>query len=227
MKRRIVPTLEERKFMESLSQQLKGELERILDASQIQARVSVQGSVAHDTWLRGEHDLDIFAAFPENLDRREWTTKFIPAVCKGFRRYRKVERYAEHPYLELLSNNEVRVNIVPCYAVEKGRWKSATDRSPYHSDYLRSHLTEELRNEARLLKKFLKGIQAYGAEIRIGGFSGMLVETLTIHYRSFVETLQQASAWKEPVFIDIEKNSTPRKFNSDFVIVDPDRKSVV
>jgi tRNA nucleotidyltransferase (CCA-adding enzyme) len=221
VKRRIVPTLEERKLMENLSERLKDELERILNSDQIQAKVSVQGSMARDTWLSGEHDLDLFAEFPENTDRREWTANFIPAVRRGFRRYRKVERYAEHPYLELLADDEVRVNIVPCYQVERGRWKSATDRSRYHSEYMRSHLTEELRNEARLLKKFLKGIRTYGAEIRIGGFSGMLVETLTLHFRSFVGTLQQASSWKEPVFIDLEKNSTPRKFDSEFVVVDP------
>lgn len=221
VKRRIIPTPEERKLMENLSERLKEELERILNSNQIQAKVSVQGSVAHDTWLSGEHDLDLFAEFPENTDRREWTAKFIPALRKGFRRYRKVERYAEHPYLELLANDEVRVNIVPCYQVERGRWKSATDRSPYHSEYMRSHLTEELRNEARLLKKFLKGIRTYGAEIRVGGFSGMLVETLTLQFRSFVGTLQQASTWKGPVFIDLEKNSTLRKFDSGFVVVDP------
>ena len=221
VKRRIVPTLEERKLMASRSDQLKGELERILASSQIQARVSVQGSVAHDTWLSREHDLDLFAEFPETTDRREWTAKFIPAVRKGFRRYRKVERYAEHPYLELLADGEVRVNIVPCYRVERGRWKSATDRSPYHSEYMRSHLTGELRNEARLLKKFLKSIRAYGAEIRVGGFSGMLVETLILQFRSLDQALQHASAWKESVFIDLEKSSTPRKFDSRLVVVDP------
>ncbi len=220
VKRRIVPTPQERQFMTRLSQRLKGELEEILAARAIEADVSIQGSVARDTWLHEEHDLDIFARFPEKVDRGEWTEKFLPAVRKGFKRYRKVERYAEHPYLELWVDHDVRVNIVPCYAVDKGRWKSATDRSPYHTEYMQTHLAPELRDEARMLKKFMKGIRVYGAEIRIGGFSGMLVETLTLKFRSFVETLKQASQWKGFVFIDIE-NGSPRKFESGFVVVDP------
>ncbi len=221
VKDKIVPTLPERKLITRLSEQLKGELESMLASNRIQAEVSIQGSVAHDTWLRGEHDLDIFARFPETTDRREWKETFLPLVRKGFKQYHKIERYAEHPYLELVADHKARVNIVPCYAVEKGRWKSATDRSPHHSEYLRAHLTADLRDEARLLKKFLKGINAYGAEIRIGGFSGMLVETLTLRFGSFVETLRQASVWKAPVFIDVEKHSSPRNFSSEFVVVDP------
>ena len=221
VKRRIVPTPKERQFMTRLSQRLKGELEEILAARAIEADVSIQGSVARDTWLHEEHDLDIFARFPEKVDRGEWTGKFLPAVRKGFKRYRKVERYAEHPYLELWVDHDVRVNIVPCYAVEKGRWKSATDRSPYHTEYMQTHLTRELRDEARMLKKFMKGIRVYGAEIRIGGFSGMLVETLTLKFRSFVETLKQASQWKGSVFIDIENGSAHPRFESGFVVVDP------
>ncbi len=218
---KIVPTLAERNLIARLSEDLKDELESILASNRIQAEVSIQGSVAHDTWLRGEHDLDIFARFPESTDRREWTGKFLPLVRRGFKQYRKIERYAEHPYLELLADHKTRVNIVPCYAVEKGHWKSATDRSPHHSEYLQAHLTADLRDEARLLKKFLKGVNAYGAEIRVGGFSGMLVETLTLQFKSFVETLRQASAWKAPVFMDVEKHSSPQKFSSDFVVVDP------
>ncbi len=221
VKDKIVPTLAERNLIARLSASLKEELESILVKNRIQAEVSIQGSVAHDTWLRGEHDLDIFARFPESTDRHEWTERFLPLVRKGFKQYRKIERYSEHPYLELLADHKTRVNIVPCYVVEKGHWKSATDRSPYHSEYLQAHLTGGLREEARLLKKFLKGIGVYGAEIRVGGFSGMLVETLTLQFRSFVETLRQASVWKVPVFIDVEKHSSPRKFGSEFVVVDP------
>ncbi len=221
VKARIVPTPGERRLIARLSDELKGELEAILSKKSLEAEVSLQGSVAHDTWLRGEHDLDIFARFPEKVERREWTEEFLPAVRSGFRGYRKVERYAEHPYLELLADHNVRVNIVPCYAVERGEWKSATDRSPFHTEYMASRLTPELRDEARLLKKFMKGINVYGAEIRVGGFSGMLVETLTLQFRAFVETLERASDWKSSVFINVEKGSSRRKFESDFVVVDP------
>ncbi len=221
VKKRIIPTPQERLFIARLGEQLTAEVQQILAKEGLRAEVSVQGSVARDTWVRGEHDLDIFARFPETVERREWTDRFLPAVHKSLRRYRRIERYAEHPYLELWTDSDVRVNIVPCYAVEKGRWKSATDRSPYHTEYMRNHLTPGLRDEARLLKQFAKGVRVYGAEIRVGGFSGMLVETLVLRFQSFSDTIEEASRWKEPIFIDLEKQSSSHKFDSSFIVVDP------
>src|SRR5438309_387132 len=110
--------------------------------------------------------------------------------------------------------------------MEKGQWKSATDRTPYHTEYMRQHLTQEMRLEARLLKRFMKGIRSYGVEIRVGGFSGMLVETLMLHYESFRESLIQASKWKHVILLDLEKptsseDSRAQAFGSPLVVVDP------
>jgi tRNA nucleotidyltransferase (CCA-adding enzyme) len=54
----------------------------------------------------------------------------------------------------------------------------------------------------------------------------MLVETLILHYRSFLETLIQASQWKPVIFLDIEKpagsqDSRVREFGSPLVVIDP------
>jgi tRNA nucleotidyltransferase (CCA-adding enzyme) len=83
-----------------------------------------------------------------------------------------------------------------------------------------------MRLEARFLKRFMKGIRSYGAEIRVGGFSGMLVETLILHSRSFLETLKQSSQWKPVIFLDLERpasnqDSRIREFGSPLVIIDP------
>jgi len=220
---RIVPQPGDRAKMSSLAKRLSGEVAEILESSGVEADVSVQGSFARDTWLRGEADLDVFTKFSEDVDRNDWTGKFLPAIRRGLGRYRQVERFAEHPYLELWADS-VRVNVVPCYAVEKGKWKSATDRTPYHTEYMRSNLTGTLRDEARLLKQFAKGVGVYGAEIRVGGFSGMLVDTLLLEYPSFVETLKAASGWPSRVFVDVANHAGEvdrRRFESDFVVVDP------
>ena len=201
--KKVVPGVAERERMSQLAERLKGQVQNILDKTGIGGKVSIQGSFARDTWLSGEADLDIFAGFPPTMDRKEWTEGVLPAIRKGIDA-KTVDRYAEHPYLEFHIDN-IRVNVVPCYSVEKGDWKSATDRTPYHTEYMNAHLTKEMRLEARLLKRFMKGIRSYGAEIRVGGFSGMLVETMILHYRSFLETLVQASKWKPIIFLDIEK----------------------
>jgi len=179
-------------------------VEEILAHSQIQATVSLQGSFARDTWVSGEADLDIFARFPPTMDREEWVERVLPNIRKGLSQYRVIERYAEHPFLEF-HVEDVRVNIVPCYDVKPGEWKSATDRTPYHTEFMQKHLTPELRLEARLLKKFTKGIGTYGAEIKIGGLSGMLVDTLVVYHHSFMDTIRHASSWTKGTLLEIGK----------------------
>jgi tRNA nucleotidyltransferase (CCA-adding enzyme) len=222
--KKVVPSEAERQRMSQLAESLKGQVQSILDNSGLGGKVSIQGSYARDTWLSGEADLDIFTSFPPSMDRQEWTEKILPAIRKGIDA-KTVDRYAEHPYLEFHVEG-IRVNVVPCYSVAKGQWKSATDRTPYHTEYMKMHLTPEMRLEARLLKQFAKGIRSYGAEIRVGGFSGMLVETLILHYRSFLKTLEQAAKWKPVIFLSLEKltgsqDSRTREFGSPLVVIDP------
>src|SRR5436853_213383 len=202
--KKIVPSDQEQEKMIGLSQTIQREVEYVLASAGIQAKVSPQGSFARDTWLSGEADLDIFARFPSTMEREEWVEKVLPTMHKYFSRYRVLERYAEHPFLEFRVDG-VRVNIVPSYDVKKGEWKSATDRTPYHTDFMQTHLTSELRREARLLKKFAKGIGTNGAEIKIGGFSGMLIDTLVLYYQSFMETLRRASSWNKGTLLEIGK----------------------
>jgi tRNA nucleotidyltransferase (CCA-adding enzyme) len=223
--KKIVPGDRERQKMDRISSATRREVEEVLARSQIQATVSLQGSFARDTWVSGEADLDIFARFSPMMEREEWVEKVLPTIRKRLTRYRVIERYAEHPFLEFYVD-EIRVNIVPSYDVKKGEWKSATDRSPYHTEFMQKHLTPELRLEARLLKKFAKGIGTYGAEIKIGGFSGMLIDTLVLYYRSFMETIRHASSWTKGTLLEIGKSDgtvspKEKEANSDLVVIDP------
>src|SRR5690349_10611556 len=115
--------------MVGLSQAIQREVEKTLATYGIQAKVSPQGSFARDTWLSHEADLDIFARFPPTTVRKEWEEKVLPAMRKYFSRYRVIERYAEHPFLEFHVDG-VSVNIVSSDAVSKGYCKSATDIPP-------------------------------------------------------------------------------------------------
>jgi tRNA nucleotidyltransferase (CCA-adding enzyme) len=222
---KVTPTQEDRDKVLRLSKRLCDEVSKILTSDGFHADVSVQGSVARDTWVPGEMDLDIFAQFHADMDRELWTNKVLPSLREGLQRYPLIERYAEHPFLELHVDH-VRVNIVPCYAVEQGKWKSATDRTPFHTRYMQSHLSNTLRLQARLLKKFTKGLGVYGAEVRVGGFSGMLVDTLTLKYGSFTQTLREAGRWKNHTLIELEPSGRDEsaliaKFDASLAVVDP------
>jgi tRNA nucleotidyltransferase (CCA-adding enzyme) len=76
------------------------------------------------------------------------------------------------------------------------------------------------------LKKFAKGIGTYGAEIKIGGFSGMLIDILVLYYQSFMETLMHASSWTKGALLEVGKPEgivSPKEKDPvvDLVVIDP------
>src|SRR6185503_494851 len=111
-------------------------------------------------------------------------------------------RYSDHPYVEAIVRG-VRVNVVPCYDVEQGKWQSAADRSPFHTEYVIKNMDGEKRDQVRLLKKFFKSAGIYGAEISTGGFSGYVSEVLVLKYGSLENVLHAAADMKERQVIAI------------------------
>ena len=94
------------------------------------------------------------------------------------------ESYAEHPYIRGYYKN-YKIEIVPCYKIEKASQKlSAVDRTPLHTQFIKENLKENQKKEVRLLKQFLIGIDWYGAEADVEGFSGYLCEILILTFKS-------------------------------------------
>ncbi|MGB9683643.1 MAG: CCA tRNA nucleotidyltransferase [Candidatus Bathyarchaeales archaeon] len=223
---RVNPKNEERAKIEALAKALEGKVASAMAEFGVKAKVRLEGSVAKDTWLSGEPDIDIFMRLPTSIPRKSLGENALKIARKATEGARQVERFAEHPYLEAFVD-DVRVNIVPCYDVKPAEWLSATDRTPYHTDYANKRLNKQMRGEVRLLKKFMKGVGVYGAEIKIGGFSGYLCELLVIHYGSFVNVLKAFAQHKQRMVIDIEnhykdrEDELPLLFNEPLVIIDP------
>jgi len=225
--RRIVPGPGERRRVLRLAEGLKGRVAAEAERRGLGVGVEVGGSVAKDTWLSGDVDLDVFMVFPKDFGRERLEGAALGVAEAAVEGWPWVKRFAEHPYLEAIVDG-VRVNIVPCYRVRRGEWVSAADRSPFHTEYVRGRLGQrDLRGEIRLLKRFMKGTGVYGAEIRVGGFSGYLCEVLTLNYGSFVETLESASGWQRGEVVDVEgfyggKLEEARVlFDSPLIVVDP------
>ena len=163
---------------------------------------------------------------PTSIPRKNLGDIGLRIAKKAAGKAKQLERFAEHPYLQIFIDG-YRVDVVPCYDAKPGEWQSATDRTPFHTDYIRQHLSKEMRGEVRLLKKFMQGIDVYGAEIKVGGFSGYLCELLIIKYGSFTATISAFAQHNQKVEIDIEKFYADRKkevallFPEPLVIVDP------
>ena len=174
------------------------------------------GSFAKGTWLSKNADVDIFIKFKKETSEK----KFIEISKKiGFasmKSHNPYVRYSEHPYVEAKIKN-TKINVVPCYDVKLGNWKSAADRSPFHTKHMKKVLTPKMRNEVRLLKTFLQSTGIYGAEMAKQGFSGYVSEVLILNFGSFENVVKSIAKIKENQII----GKTANKFETSIVIVDP------
>jgi tRNA nucleotidyltransferase (CCA-adding enzyme) len=139
--------------------------------------VHLGGSFAKGTWLPGDVDLDIFVRIADNVGAQRFEQIGLSLGEEAVRGYPHGKKYAQHPYTEATVDG-VRVNIVPCYDVKPGKWKSAADRSLYHVEFVKENMGEKDRRQVRLLKRFMKTVGVYGAEIENEGFSGYASEVL-------------------------------------------------
>jgi tRNA nucleotidyltransferase (CCA-adding enzyme) len=231
VKSRIVPNAKFRVAVEKKAEEIRSAVERECKRAGLPAEIRLDGSVAKDTWILDYADLDIFMRVSSNLTKAQLREVCLPPAKRALYPNKIVERFAEHPYVESVvefgRGRALRVNVVPCYRVERGQWLSATDRSPYHTEYIRQHLTPSQRDEVRLLKAFLRGIGAYGADIKTGGFSGMLCETLIASRGKFERVVEDFSVWREAQFIDVEnyfqgrEGELHRIFQEPLIVIDP------
>ncbi len=127
--RRITPTTSDRAKMRRLARDLELKVSAACVDEGLEAVVRVEGSMAKDTWLRGDPDIDVFMRFPTSIPRKSLGDLALRIAKKAAGDAKQVERFAEHPYLEAFVDT-VRVNIVPAYNSKPGEWQSATDRTP-------------------------------------------------------------------------------------------------
>ncbi len=226
---RIKPKSEDYKRVNKVYNFIKSRVEEQLIKHELEAEVTLQGSIAKDTWLSDELDLDIFVLFPPKFSKEWLKEEAIRILVKALKDFNIQLSYAEHPYIRL-NINGVFVDVVPAFKVSDPRYlKSAVDRTPLHTRYVLSKLSKEERDQVRLLKKFLKGIGVYGAEIKVQGFSGYLAELLIIKFKNFLNLLRNASSWKPPIIIDIEgyydvkdyKSLVKRFKDQPLIVIDP------
>jgi tRNA nucleotidyltransferase (CCA-adding enzyme) len=217
------PMQEEVKKVSSIAQEVKERISKHSPSTKI-IDVILGGSYAKGTWLKGDVDIDIFVRMDSSMKEEEFELLGKQIGLESLKEYGPYLRYSDHPYVEAFVNG-IRVNIVPCYDVEKWNWKSAADRSPFHTEYITMKLDEKKRDQVRLLKKFLKSLGIYGAEIAKNGFSGYVTEVLIFKYGSFQSTLEALSQVQEEKVIistdPIDEESVKKAFKHSIIILDP------
>ena len=174
------------------------------------------GSFAKGTWLSKDADIDIFIRFKKSTSEEKFEKISKKIGFESLKKYSPYVRYSEHPYVEARIK-DTKINVVPFYDVEIGKWKSSADRSSYHTKFMKKSLTPKMRNEVRILKSFFKSNGIYGAEIAKQGFSGYVSEVLILNFKNFENVIKSISEIKENQTI----GKTTKKFDTIISIIDP------
>ncbi|WP_222920133.1 CCA tRNA nucleotidyltransferase [Natrinema sp. SYSU A 869] len=209
IREQVTPDEDERARLREVADRLMDRAEAAATELCADTDVLQVGSTARNTWISGDRDIDIFVRFPSALDREtleEYGLEVGHATLPNGH-----EEYAEHPYVK----GEIDgfdIDVVPCFRLESAtEIRSAVDRTPFHTQYLKQRLDDDLAGEVRVTKQFLKGIGVYGSDLRTRGFSGYLTELLVCEYGGFRPLLEAAADWRPPVEIDPEDHASARE----------------
>ncbi len=218
------------KEFEAESRKAREIIKQIMSIKGSHVKAELGGSLSRNTHLKGDRDIDIFVFYPAELDRKSFEKESLALGKKAFRGKQFEIAYAEHPYARGVMDG-YDVEIVPSYCIEDtSALKSSVDRSSFHTRYLKKRLSESHRKGTRLLKAFLKGINAYGADTRQTSFSGYLCELLVLNFGSFEGVLESARQWGLGTAIDIEFGRFEAELGKMFpcsalIVVDPTDKN--
>ncbi|WP_232700539.1 CCA tRNA nucleotidyltransferase [Halobacterium wangiae] len=218
VRERVDPTPDEQAALAATAERLADRAREAVAELDVDADVLQVGSTARGTWVAGDRDIDLFVRFPPDLSREDLEAYGLQvgnAVLPGGR-----EEYAEHPYVKGVFEG-YDVDLVPCYRTDSAtEIQSAVDRTPFHNAYLEERLDDDLAGDVRLFKQFLKGVGAYGSDLRTRGFSGYLTELLVVEYGGFREMLEGIREWRPQVHVDPEDHAAAT-FDDALVVVDP------
>jgi len=141
--------------------------------------------------------------------------------------------YAEHPYVTvdyLVKNHIIKIDIVLFFDLELEYIKNngpvtAVDRSPWHGRFIKENLSQEQKNDVRVLKQFFKANNCYGDKSAVGkvGFIGYSAELLIHHYENLQNLFSSFAKLKTN---PIDFNNRPIKelkkiphFQNDYIII--------
>ncbi len=207
-------------FLKSLNSKLKN------------ATAILGGSGAKDTWLSGNHDVDVFVLFDYTTfsgRSMDLSDLLESALKKAFPTIKLSRVHGSRDYFQLVYQH-LNLEVIPILKIAKAEQaKNITDVSPLHSIWVNKH-TRKLKDDIRLTKQFLKANKLYGAESHIMGLSGYVVEILVAHYGSFERLLKASQSWKMKEVVDAAKQYPKKdalfhlnqsKTQSPLIVIDP------
>ena len=210
---KIKPTKEEVTLVNEIYKNIKSKI-KIKDAV-----VELGGSGAKDTWLSKTNDIDIYVKF----NKSKYSKKDISTILeKSLKKHFRISKlHGSRDYFQI-KIKKFTVEIIPILKINKVKEaENITDISPFHVKYVKKY---NKGDEIRLVKEFCKAQNCYGAESYIQGFSGYVLEILTIKYGSFNNFIKNISKWKKPTLIgnkNLINKLNKSKTKSPLILIDP------
>ena len=155
----------------------------------------IGGSIAKETFLKGDTEADIFLIFPKSK-KLDDQLGLLKEIARSLGETAEVS-YAQHPYVKAEYGGMI-IDLVPAYDTEPPEILSAADRSRWHVEYV-STFPEWMKDEVRLLKQFCRGIGVYGADLKIEGLSAYAIEVLVLGAGGFVKALEKITEMVWPI----------------------------
>ncbi len=216
--KKITPDVTEKKQIEYVIKKLKEQVRKEIKKTKLPITIELVGSIAKDTYIRTSVDIDLFLVFPSTVSREIMQEKAL-TIGRTILEQQE-ECFAEHPYVRGVFRN-YKTELVPCYKIEFAAQKlSSVDRTPLHTKYVKKYLNVAQKKEVRLFKQFLKGIDCYGAEAEIEGFSGYLCEIMIIKYKTFQQLVENVQYWRYGEILALNEGLFPR-FETPLTFIDP------
>lgn len=189
--------------------------------NKIKAKAVSGGSVAKGTFIKGDYDVDIFAKFDYKY-KEDDISNLLSKALKGFK---AVKVHGSRDYFQI--TNKLTYEIIPVLDIKyPKKAANVTDMSPLHVAWVRK--SSKFTDEIRLSKLFCKAQHCYGAESYIRGFSGHVLDILTIYHKGFLNLLKAAAKWKECEVVDFDnyyKGKALCRINqsklSPLIVIDP------
>ena len=198
-------------------------LREVLKKNDILAEVCLGGSVAKNTNLTDSYDCDIFIRFDYQKYRDQDISLILAEALKPFN---SELVHGSRDYFQL--EDFIDYEIVPVLKVDTPDLaQNTTDMSPFHVKWVLKY--PEMSDEIRLTKRFFQSQKIYGAESYIGGFSGHVLDIITIYYNGFLNLLKASQSWEDKEVIDPEnyfkgfalQELNKSKIESPLIVVDP------
>ncbi len=193
----------------------------------IKAEAVLGGSIAKGTFIKDDYDCDVFVKFNLNYKKKD-ISNLLEKILKTFPKAERI--HGSRDYFQFNMKN-IMFEVVPVLDIKKAEQAiNITDCSPLHVKWVKDNLkkNQKLADEIRLAKAFCKACNVYGAESYLRGFSGHVLDILTIYYKGFTPLLKNAVKWKEQQIIDFNnyyKGSALERLNKSklgpLIVIDP------